>query len=393
MNTKELTHRCFRCGFCKLSTNLYDFNCPSYLKYRFESFSPGGRLWLIDAWRRGEVEMSERLLTVMFSCAMCGNCSNACGIPVIRENISDIIIDARAEIVEKGRLPRSVRDCLTDIMRTGNAFKMLQSDRESWTKEVEIERFSGQEYLFYVGDAGAFDTTTMTREVVSLLQREGLSFGILGREERDDGNDVKTLGERDLFEEMVRDNIRIFRAHGVKKIITLSPHAYYTMKNDYPQWGSEFHVFHYTQIIAGLIREKRYQHPQKTVTVYQEPCYLGRGSGEFFAVRDILNAIAGLDLVELKKNKTNALCCGGGGGNYYTDILGSGENSPSRTIIRNARTLGVDSVIVACPICYRMMDDAIKDEGQEEDIVVKDIAQILNECTDELYCRKYTGFL
>lgn len=379
MKNKDLLHRCFRCGFCKLPKNLYDLNCPSYLKYRYESFSPGGRLWLISAWLNGELEMSERLLKIIFSCAMCKNCGEACGIPAVRENITQLIVDARAEVIARGVLPRTVRDCLTDIMRNQNAFKMLQSDRDSWTKGIEIERFSGQEYLFYVGDAGAFDTTKMTREVASLLMAEGVSIGILGKDEKDDGNDVGALGETDLFEEMAHENIRLFKELGVQNIIALSPHAYHSMKNDYPKLGGKFNVFHYSQIVAEKLRQSKPRLQYSAQVVYQDPCYLGRWNGEYSSAREILESVNGITLLEMNKNKANALCCGGGGGNYYTDMLGSGENSSSRILVRNAHALGAENVITACPICFRMLDDAIKDEGLESVIAVKDVAQIVNE--------------
>ncbi len=380
MEFEDIIHRCFRCGWCKLPQNFADINCPAYLHYRFETYSPGGRLWLIRAWLNGELNMSDRFQEILFSCATCKNCVEACALPKIKDLLVDIMIAAREEVVNRGVIPSPVREYFMGIQNRGNPMKRPQAERGMWADGLEIPRFDGHDYLFYVGDVGSFDESAvlMTRAVASLLGEAGISMGILAEEEMSDGNDVKALGERGLFEYIAVNNINLFKERGVGRIITLSPHAYNTMKNDYPLLGGNFEVYHYSQVLNSSL--DRIPPGNLSVTVaYHDPCYLGRWNGEYYAPRSILGKIPGMNVVEMFRTMGNALCCGGGGGNYFTDMLGSGEESASRYRIREASESGAEVLAVACPICYKMLQDAVKDEGLDDSFRVMDLAQIVLE--------------
>jgi len=376
----EILHRCFRCGWCKLPTNYQDFNCPVYLKYRFESFSSGGRMWLIRAWLNGEIELSERFAQIMFSCVTCKNCVEACALPNIKDKLVDIFVAARSDIVEQGKTPPALRDYFKAVSITGNPYKYPQEQRGEWAEGLDLEPFGGQEYLFFVGDVGSYDELgrKMARSVAALFKDAGVSFGILAHDEVSDGNDVRAAGEQGLADYLAQQNIAIFTAKGVKKIITLSPHGYNALKNEYPRCGGTYEVYHYTQILALLCGRLDPGTLNARVT-YHDPCYLGRWNREYFAPRRVLGAIKGLEIVEMDRNMNNALCCGGGGGNFFTDILGTGEDLSSRARIREALDTGAEIIAVACPQCYKMLDYAIKDEGVAESIQVKDIAGLMNE--------------
>jgi len=375
----DLVHRCFRCGWCKLPTNYEDFNCPAYLKYRFESFAAGGRMWLIRAWLNGEIETSERLAQILFSCVTCKNCVEACALPKIKDHLVDIFIDARAELVEQGFIPPQVRDYFKAVHISGNAYKRSQKERIKWADGLDIQSYADQEYLLYVGDVGSFDEIgmQMTRSVAVSLKELGVSFGILGEDEITDGNDVRALGEYGLFEYLARQNIETFKKLGVRKIITVSPHGFNTIRNEYPSHGGNFEVFHYSQIMAMFINKISFNGYNARVT-YHDPCYLGRWNNEYFSSRMVLGAIPDLELVEMNRNMQNALCCGGGGGNFFTDILGSGNDSSSRVRIREAIQAGADIIAVACPLCYKMLDDARKAENLDNKVRIMDISEIVN---------------
>ncbi len=378
MEYADIVHRCFRCGYCKFTQDFEDFNCPTYRKFWFETYSPGGRMWLLRAWRNGEVQSSERLAEIFYSCATCGNCVEHCALS-FKEDLVKIFIEAREEMVDKGLAPPSVRDYLKGIHVHGNPYKEASANRGAWAEGLDIEPYSGQDYLFYVGCVGSYDERgkKIARSVATLLKETGLSFGILADREICDGNEVKVLGESELFQSLARDNSRLFEEIGVKKIITLSPHGYNAFKNEYPSLVGNIEVMHYTQALAHLVKEGRtaFSGMEAKVT-YHDPCYLGRHNGEFDAPRTVLRAIPGVRLKEMAKIKKNALCCGGGGGNFFTDIIGGGENSPSRIRIREAADTGAEILAVACPTCAKMFEDAVKDEALEGTIKVKDISEI-----------------
>jgi len=380
MEYAEILHRCFRCGYCKLPGNYQDLNCPSYLKSRFETFSPGGRAWLLRAWLHGEIKTSPRLAEILFSCATCANCVEHCVFPKFKDDLLHALIAGRQELVTEGKVPPAVRDYLKAMNIYGNPYKLPQADRGKWAKGLDLAPYEGQEYLLYVGCVGAYEERgrKMARAVASLLKDWGVSFGILGSEERDDGNEVKSLGERGLFEQMVQENIRRFQEAGVKNVITLSPHAFHAIKNEYPKWGGDFQVHHYSQILAGLIRKVDLKAKQGPLRVtFHDPCYLGRHNKEYKAPRQVLRTLRGIQLMEMPRAREDALCCGGGGGNFFTDILGTGPDSPARTRAREAVETGADIMAVACPNCARLLEDAVKVEGLEERLTVMDLAEIV----------------
>lgn len=380
MEYEEIVHRCFRCGYCKFTEDYQDINCPSYAKFGLDTYAAGGRMWLINAWLKDEVKTSEHYAEILYSCITCGNCKEHC-VFTFKDDLLNIFEAAKAELVSKGLIPPPVRDYFKAINMNGNPYKEPQDERGEWAEGTDIQTFSDQEYLFYIGDVGSYDERgkKMARFVGTLLAEAGLSIGILGNDEGSDGNDVKALGEKWLFKQLAEDNISKFKKKGVKKIITLDPHAFNAFTQEYPELGGNFKVWHYTQILATLMKDKKIPLSEYKVKVtYHDPCYLGRHNAEFNAPREILKGIPGLELVEMNRNRENAFCCGGGGGNFFTDILGVGEESPGRIRVREALDTGAEILAVACPMCSKMLDDAVKAEEVEEKIKVQDVAEIVN---------------
>ncbi|MBN1850937.1 MAG: (Fe-S)-binding protein [Deltaproteobacteria bacterium] len=379
---QDIIHRCFRCGYCKFPTDWDDVtNCPAYARYRLESYSTGGRLWLIRAWLTGEIQWSQHLAEIVYSCAACKNCVEKCPLS-FHNDIVNMIIAAKNEMVELGLLPAPVKKFLQNIQLHGNPYGLPAKRRKAWMDGLNIESYHGQEYLYYVGCEGAYDTRAQlaARAVATLLLKTGISFGALGNDEACDGNEVEMLGEDGLVELVAEKNIKNFQKLGIKKIITLSPHAYNAFKNIYPRFGGEFKVFHYTQVLQDLLDRIKQdgQSAQGAKVTYHDPCFLGRWNSEYEAPRTLLKA-TGFQLIEMPRNKRGALCCGGGGGNFVTDFLGGSEESPARIRVREAHATGATILAVACPNCLTMLEDAVKVEGLEEELMVKDIAEILIE--------------
>ena len=376
----DIVHRCFRCGYCKFPGDYVDFNCPSYKAMGWESYAPGGRMWLIRAWLSNEIQTSEHFAEILYSCAACGNCKEQCVYPRFKDFLLDIFEETKAELVNEGRVPPAVRDYFKAVNVNGNPYKLPQDERGKWAEGTRLPEFSDQEYLFYVGCVGSYDEVgeKMARSVGSLLHDTGVSMGILGNEETCDGNEVKILGETGLFTRLAEENILKFKMKGIKKIITLDPHALNVFKKEYPKLGGKFQVFHYTEILAGLIKDKQIALSQYNARVtYHDPCYLGRHNLIYSPPREILKSIPGLELVEIRRNNVNAFCCGGGGGNFFTDVIGPGEDSPGRVRIREALDTGAEVVAVACPSCAKMLGDAIKGEQVDDKIKVMDVSEIV----------------
>ena len=377
----EQIHRCFNCGYCKFTSDYSDFNCPSYLRFQLDTYSTSGRLWLIRGWLGGEVEWSEHLEEILYSCVLCKNCVQQCPMR-FSTDIVDWIIGARSDMMEKekGRVPPAVASFLEDTYRLGNPLK-AREPRGAWANGVKRYQ-AGDEYLLYVGCLGSYDVygQEVARSLVDILKKAQVSFGILGDEEGCCGNEVYNLGETTLFQALAEKNIQKFNQLGVKKIVTLSPHSYNSIKNLYPKFGVNFEVQHYSRFLRHLIEKKAIRLSEKKLRVtYHDPCYLGRYNNVYDDPREVLQSIPGVALIEMPRNRENALCCGGGGGNFVMDLLRGSPESSNRIRIREAYGTGAETIAVACPSCMTMLMDAAKVEGLDEKLAVKDLSQILRQ--------------
>lgn len=371
---------CTRCGQCRHFVESWARSCPSGTKYIAEPYYSSGRAWIAEALLEGRVELSQTLSRYIYACAMCRACTEMCPIDY-RNHAMEVVEALRAESVDRGVVPPTVRDFLKNIRTNGNPWKEPQAERGAWAEGTGIGRYEGgEDFLYYVGCVGSYDERSRVnaRAVGELLLRAGVSFGILGNEEVCDGNEVKHLGERGLFEHLVAEQSRTFRQRGVRKVVTLSPHAFHTMKNDYPACGVEVQVLHYTQVLRDLVEAGRLDLSKgiEARVTFHDPCYLGRWNREYDAPREVLDAIPGVERVEMERSRETSFCCGGGGGNFCTDLL-SGRDGPACLRVREACETGANVLAVACPICTKMLSDALKTEGLEESLRVADVSEIV----------------
>jgi Fe-S oxidoreductase len=343
---------------------------------------------MLQALLDNKIELTDRVVELANLCTNCNWCTERCSnnsfVGEVFVDVATILEAFRRELVERSRVPPKIRDFLKNIDKFGNPWGLARKKRGEWTEGTGISRYRpGDVFLYYVGCPGSYEPRAMrsAEALGKVLLESGLSFGVLDGDENCDGNDVKMLGEEGLFRALADKNIQQFKRLGVKKIVTLSPHAYNTIRNHYPRYDGNFEVMHYTQLLRDLIRSGKLDISKgvKARVTYHDPCFLGRYNKEYDASREILRDIPGIELVEMERNRENSFCCGGGGANFFTDLLGGGENSPSRIRVREAYSTGAEILAVACPICAIMLEDAIKDEELEEKLSVKDISEIVKE--------------
>jgi len=381
MKHAEILHRCFRCGYCKLPGTYTDFNCPTYAAFRFESYSPGGRMWLLRAYLDKKITPSKRFQEILFACTACANCVEQCALPKIKDQLLHAFTAGKEELVLQGKVPPSVRDCLTNLQKYGNPYGIAQKKRADWAIDIDAAPFSDQEYLFFVGDVGSFDNRgqEIARSIANLLQHLGISFGILGSDEVSDGNEANAMGEIDLFQWLAHQNIEQFKKLQIQKVITLSPHGFNALKNNYPELGAQLEVFHYSQIVATQTHKLAFRKdlPQTRIT-YHDPCYLGRHNREYQSARNIISAIPGVEYREMDRHHQNAMCCGGGGGNLFTDILGNAPESATHNRVREALDTQARILAVSCPVCAIMLSDAVKSLNLENHLQVMELSEIIN---------------
>ena len=239
------------------------------------------------------------------------------------------------------------------------------------------------EVLFWVGCAGSFDDRAkkITKAIAKILHKANVSFAILGSEESCTGDPAKRAGNEFLFQMMAMQNIEVMNAYEVKKIVTGCPHCFNTLKNEYPALGGNYEVMHHTQLIQELIADGKLsieggEFKGKKIT-FHDPCYLGRGNGEYEAPRVLIQKLDA-ELVEMKRCKTNGLCCGAGGAQMFKEAeKGNKEVNIERT--EDALVIQPNVIATGCPFCNTMMTDGVKHFEQEHVIAVKDIAELIAE--------------
>jgi len=241
------------------------------------------------------------------------------------------------------------------------------------------------EVLFWVGSAGSYDDRAkkITKAFVKILNKANVDFAVLGTEESSTGDAAKRAGNEFLFQMQAVTNIEVLNAYEVKKIVTCDPHSFNTLKNEYPSLGGKYEVYHHTQFIQQLIKDGRLNIEgslsDKKVT-FHDPCYLGRGNGEYESPRDLIRRL-GVNMVEMKRNKNRALCCGAGGAQMFKEPE---KGDMDVNVLRTKDALATKANVIAtgCPYCNTMMTDGVKFHEKEAEIEVKDIAELIAEASN-----------
>jgi Fe-S oxidoreductase/nitrate reductase gamma subunit len=322
----------------------------------------------------------------LWACTLCNACAQECPINI---NHPSIIVGMRRYLVmEESAAPGELNAIFSNIENNGAPWQFAMEDRILWAEgKVEVPLMADllakgekPDYLLWVGSAGAFDDRYKQVSVAfaKVLNHLGISYGILGAEESSSGDVARRAGNEMLFQMQAMMNIEILNGYEVKKIITCDPHAYNTFKNEYPDLGGDYEVIHHSQFLRELMKEGKLRLnggslAGKKIT-FHDPCYLGRANGEYNAPRSVLEALG--TRVEMKRNRSFALCCGAGGGQMFKEAE-KGEKEVFMERTEDALETGADIIATACPYCMVMMTDGLKYKNKEEEISNYDIAELV----------------
>ncbi|MBN2809349.1 MAG: (Fe-S)-binding protein [Deltaproteobacteria bacterium] len=314
-------------------------------------------------------------------CTTCGKCVQQCPRQVKQIELG---VSLRRIATEYQVFPTSVKPVRTmsgSLAGDGNPLNAERQKRGDWAKGQSVKPFSkGMEILYFVGCYLSYDARLkqVAQATASILHKAGVDFGILGSKESCCGESIRKTGDEDVFRRLATDNIKTFIDHGVKKILVSSPHCYHTLKNEYPEFMVHFEVVHINQYLLELIEQGRLQltgEYKKRVT-YHDPCYLGRHNGIYDEPREVLQKVAGLELVEMAETRQNSLCCGGGGGRIWMETAKSERFSDIR--VAQAQTAAAQVLATSCPYCITNFEESRLSLQPENDIEIKDITEIIN---------------
>ena len=367
-------HTCTQCGRC-------DRACPAWatdkplspqqltvdLRENLNSYASKDSLLL------GEVIEDE----VIWSCTTCGACEAAC--PVMIEYVDKIIGLRRGLILREDRYPKEFTEAFKSLETQSNPWGFPKNSRSDWAKNLDVpiwDKARPTEYLYFVGCNGSFDTRgkKITEAVVKTLKEAGVEFSILGNNEGCTGDPARRSGNEYLFDMLASENAKTFKDNGVRKVVTHCPHCLNSLKNEYPQFGSQLEVIHHSELLQKFINEGKIspKQNQEEKIVFHDSCYLGRHNGIYEAPREVLNHTGG-QTKEIENSRESGTCCGAGGARFLLE-----ENIGTRMSHHRLDELMAnkpDTIAVSCPFCVLMLEDAAKTKNLK--VQVKDIGEMI----------------
>ncbi len=322
----------------------------------------------------------------VFACVACRACDEICPVNI---EILDRILDMRRYLtLMESEFPTELGRAFVSMENQANPWGLSRQARADWTKELDFEvpvfgenGKTTADYLWFVGCAGSYDdrNTAVSVALARLLHRAGIDFAILGTRELCSGDPARRAGNELVFQQLALQNIATFEEMGVSRVITQCAHCFNAIGNEYPQLGGNYEVVHHSQLLAELLTQGRLQPPVSADgatkrIAYHDPCYLGRHNDVYLAPRAVIGSSDSVEVVEMPRHGTRALCCGAGGARFWMEEQTGKKINIERA--EEALATGADEIAIACPFCFVMLDDGVKELGREE-VRVRDLAMIL----------------
>ena len=381
---------CTRCGRCLDHCPGYQSGKPLAPKKNWDSIRAHmeEKGALIRKGKDPEAEGGKKLIgdviseDVIWACTNCLACAMVC--PVFIPCVDKFLEMRRYLVLMESRFPPEVQLVFRNMENNNNPWGVGLGLRADWAKGLELKTLAEDgevDFLFWVGCAGSFDDRNkrVATSLVKTLRASGAKFSFLGTEEGCCGDSARRIGNEYLYQTLVQANIEVLNNYGVKKILTMCPHCFNTLKNEYPQFGGNYEVMHYTEFLADALTSGKLKltKPIDKVVTYHDSCFLGRGNEIYEAPRTILRAIPGLRLVEMERSGVRSFCCGAGGGRMWMEEKIGTRINQMRT--EQAVQTKAESVGTACPYCLTMLGDGIKEKGLEESMTSFDLSELVEK--------------
>ncbi len=333
------------------------------------------------------VQLGEDLFQspLLWQCTTCMNCLRVCPKEV---DMIQIMPAVRQEAVLQGYVPEELQQAFENTFDYGNPLGESPKKRAAWTKDAGVpvpimKEKKKADVLWFVECYPSYHPRGIdaSKALARVLNELGVDFGILGVEEKCTCDSQRLAGEIGLFEEFAEQNIKTMKRYKFNKILVTDPHALNALRKEYPKYGGKFEVVHYTTFLAPMLDKLNFTNKLNYKVTFHDPCYLGRHNGEFEAPRQILQALPGVELIEMFRCRENSYCCGGGGGGMWLDGFMADHVSErlSERRVREAVEVGADVLAVCCPYEVSRFEDAVKSTGNEGKLVVRDIIELVVE--------------
>ncbi len=325
----------------------------------------------------GEVVSEEEV----WDCTTCAACMEVC--PMLNEHIAKIMGMRQFAVLMESKFPEEFQTLYRGLENQGNPWGINGDTRSDWAKDLQIPLISVKgetDILLWVGCAGSFDqhSQKIARALVKILQKARVDFAFLGNEEKCCGDPARRSGMEYLYQIQARQNIETMNQYKFRTIVTICPHGYHMLKNEYSKMGGNYRVMHHSELLLELLAANKIklQTSAPAKMTYHDPCYLGRYNDIYEQPRQLLNALNSQGPLEMASSKRTSFCCGGGGGGMWKEEK-TGERI-SHCRIAQAEKTGAETIITACPFCSIMFHDALSETGREG-IKTLDLAQAIEE--------------
>jgi len=359
-------YRCFRCGYCRAQ-------CPVFKVKQNESWGTRGRMILIKSLIEGDIDTTRSVLDRLYCCSLCKACETSCPALV---RTSDVYERVRESLVEQKQASLEKHQRIAEkILAEGNPFGLPRAERAS---SYQRKNPSSAEVLYFVGCVPSYRRPSIVRSVEKILAAAGVGYTTLGAQELCCGSVLMRTGQTRTAKELAQQNVKNFKELGVKKIVTVCPGCYLTLKVNYPKLVEDFpfEVLHISDFINQLLQTGKLKLTKQVglKVTYHDPCHLGRRFNIYESPRSVLLSIPGLKLVEMSHNRENSQCCGAGGGvkAAFSDV--TSKIGVSR--MEEAAQTKADLLVTSCPFCCLNLDDAGR---QAQLLPVSDLTEIVAE--------------
>jgi Fe-S oxidoreductase len=380
-------YACIQCSRCQdacpayetgkeLSPSAMEINKRYFLNENISSLANGESI---------DKALTEWMLTeeAAWSCTTCGYCVEVC--PVGNEPMIDILRARQDLVMMESKFPKDAMETFEKLENYGNPWGLSPQDRENWMDGFDVPLMrekKNADVLYWAGCSGAYDSRgrDISQSVANIMNEAGVDYACLGNEETCTGDSARRIGNEYLFQTMAEQNKETFDQYDFKKIVTQCPHCFTTLKNDYAEMGIELDVVHHSQFIDELIKEKKIE-PKPYIDediTFHDPCYLGRHNDEYDAPRNVLQSVLKEGSIkEMKQTRSESFCCGAGGGNMWYEIKTGDRINQNR--VNQAVDTDAKTIAAACNFCNIMLEDGVKTTGNEENIKVVDIAEMVSK--------------
>lgn len=387
----DMVYSCSGIGDCrrafKLSVGRYGV-CPVVdHSPAFDPYYARGKVRIAKGLLEGKVVPSEGLARVIYQCTTCGSCKSICHQSACEyiELPTSLFLDhvkvfeaMRADLVDTGvaPMPRH-KEILEWTKKEHNPYMEKHEDRVKWLpKGKTLPRKA--DMVFFMGCTEPYREPGLCQSFLNIMEAARQNFAILHPQEWCCGSVFLRTGVWDLAEELAKHNLEALKKSGAKQVVTHCAGCYRTLKLDYPELLGELpiEVVNTVEVVRDLIKDGKLKFKKAELRVtYHDPCHLGRHAGIYDAPREVIKAIPGVELVEMRRIKEASWCCGAGGGvkSAFPDL--AVEIAKDR--ISEAEETGAEYLLSTCPFCTRNLKDAA--QAAESKLKVYDILELLQD--------------